>query len=90
MQRVFSQATGLLAKNGVFGVGEFFVVAVAAAFVDEFLRGGEALPIWLEELRRCRQHFIGLLGGRYSWIPVANPVGLSGSLAGTSGFASMT
>ncbi len=31
----------LLVKNGFLGVGEFFVAAVVAAIVDEFLGGGE-------------------------------------------------
>jgi len=30
---------------------------------------GQVLPICLEEIRRCRPYFIGLLGERYGWIP---------------------
>jgi hypothetical protein len=30
---------------------------------------GEALPLCLEAIRRCRPYFIGLLGERYGWVP---------------------
>jgi tetratricopeptide (TPR) repeat protein len=30
---------------------------------------GKVLPLCLEEIRRCRPYFIGLLGGRYGWVP---------------------
>ena len=34
---------------------------------------GEVLPICLEEIKRCRPYFIGLLGERYGWIPDTIP-----------------
>ncbi len=34
---------------------------------------GKVLPICLEEIKRCRPFFIGLLGERYGWIPDAIP-----------------
>ncbi|MDE3090905.1 MAG: NACHT domain-containing protein, partial [Chloroflexota bacterium] len=36
---------------------------------DEQKAEGQVLPICLEEIRRCRPYFIGLLGERYGWIP---------------------
>src|SRR5881628_3454508 len=30
---------------------------------------GKVLPLCLEEIHRCRPYFIGLLGGRYGWVP---------------------
>jgi len=30
---------------------------------------GKVLPICLDEIRRCRPYFIGLLGQRYGWVP---------------------
>ena len=30
---------------------------------------GKVLPICLEEIKRCRPYFIGLLGERYGWVP---------------------
>ncbi len=35
---------------------------------DEQKAEGEVLPVCLEEIRRCRPYFIGLLGERYGWI----------------------
>ena len=40
---------------------------------DEEAAEGQALPICLEEIKRCRPYFIGLLGERYGWIPQAVP-----------------
>ena len=40
---------------------------------DEQKAEGKVLPICLEEIRRCRPYFIGLLGERYGWIPDAIP-----------------
>ena len=37
---------------------------------------GKVLPICLEEIRRCRPYFIGILGERYGWIPNEIPNGL--------------
>ena len=36
---------------------------------DEQAAEGKVLPICLEEIKRCRPYFIGLLGERYGWIP---------------------
>jgi tetratricopeptide (TPR) repeat protein len=36
---------------------------------DEESAEGKVLPICLEEIRRCKPYFIGLLGERYGWIP---------------------
>lgn len=36
---------------------------------DEQKSEGKVLPLCLEEIRRCRPYFIGLLGERYGWIP---------------------
>jgi tetratricopeptide (TPR) repeat protein len=43
---------------------------------DEQAAEGKVLPICLEEIRRCRPYFIGLLGERYGWIPDALPADL--------------
>jgi nephrocystin-3 len=40
---------------------------------DEQAAEGKVLPICLEEIKRCRPYFIGLLGERYGWIPEAIP-----------------
>ncbi|MEJ2648192.1 MAG: DUF4062 domain-containing protein, partial [Sedimentisphaerales bacterium] len=36
---------------------------------DEQASEGKVLPICLEEIKRCRPYFIGLLGERYGWVP---------------------
>jgi nephrocystin-3 len=43
---------------------------------DEAVAEGKVLPICLEEIKRCRPYFIGLLGERYGWIPDAIPCGI--------------
>jgi len=40
---------------------------------DEETAEGKVLPLCLEEIRRCRPYFIGLLGERYGWIPDVIP-----------------
>ena len=40
---------------------------------DEQAAEGKVLPICLEEIKRCRPYFIGLLGERYGWIPESIP-----------------
>lgn len=41
---------------------------------DEQAAEGKVLPICLEEIKRCRPYFIGLLAERYGWIPESIPV----------------
>ena len=43
---------------------------------DEQAAEGKVLPICLEEIKRCRPYFIGLLGERYGWISDALPADL--------------
>ena len=43
---------------------------------DEQAADGKVLPICLEEIKRCRPYFIGLLGERYGWIPEVLPADL--------------
>src|SRR5260221_6085723 len=43
---------------------------------DEQVAEGRVLPICLEEIKRCRPYFIGLLGERYGWIPETLPADL--------------
>ena len=40
---------------------------------DEQQAEGKVLPICLEEIKRCRPYFIGLLGERYGWLPGVVP-----------------
>jgi nephrocystin-3 len=43
---------------------------------DEQAAEGKVLPICLEEIKRCRPYFIGLLGDRYGWVPDSIPAEL--------------
>ena len=40
---------------------------------EEQAAEGLVLPICLDEIRRCRPFFVGILGERYGWIPTAVP-----------------
>ena len=44
---------------------------------DEEAAEGRALPICLEEIKRCRPYFIGMLGERYGWVPQSVPEDLT-------------
>jgi nephrocystin-3 len=49
------------------------VVDLRWGVTDEETAEGQVLPICLEEIRRCRPYFIGLLGERYGWVPDSIP-----------------
>jgi len=40
---------------------------------EEQAAEGKVLPICLEEIKRCRPYFMGLLGERYGWVPDTIP-----------------
>jgi len=65
VKRVFPQLRKLCEQRGVTW-GE---VDLRWGITDEEKSEGKVLPICLEEIRRCRPYFIGLLGERYGWIP---------------------
>jgi len=65
VKRVFPQLRKLCEQRGVTW-GE---VDLRWGVTDEQSAEGQVLPICLEEIRRCRPYFIGLLGERYGWIP---------------------
>jgi len=65
VKRVFPQLRSLCERRGV-AWGE---VDLRWGVTDEQAAEGQVLPICLEEIRRCRPYFIGLLGERYGWVP---------------------
>src|SRR5438132_13478663 len=67
LKRVFPQLRKLCEARGVTW-GE---VDLRWGIPDEQKAEGKVLPICLEEIRRCRPYFIGLLGERYGWVPEA-------------------
>jgi tetratricopeptide (TPR) repeat protein len=65
VKRVFPRLRKLCEHRGVTW-GE---VDLRWGITDEQAAEGQVLPICLEEIRRCRPYFIGLLGERYGWVP---------------------
>jgi len=66
---VFPQLRKLCESRGVTW-GE---VDLRWGVTDEQAAEGKVLPICLEEIKRCRPYFIGLLGERYGWVPDTIP-----------------
>ena len=52
---------------------EFVEVDLRWGITKEESAEGQVLPICLEEIKRCRPYFIGLLGERYGWVPDTIP-----------------
>ena len=69
VKRIFPQLRRLCESRGVTW-GE---VDLRWGITDEQKAEGKVLPICLEEIRRCRPYFIGLLGERYGWVPEEVP-----------------
>lgn len=65
MKFIFPQVRKLCEQRGVVW-GE---VDLRWGVTDEQKAEGKVLPICLEEIRRCRPYFIGVLGERYGWVP---------------------
>ncbi len=70
--RIFPQLRRLCEQRGVTW-GE---VDLRWGITEQQSERGEVLPICLEEIRRCRPFFIGLLGERYGSIPGTVPAEL--------------
>ncbi len=64
IKRIFPQLRKLCDQRGVTW-GE---VDLRWGITDEQTAEGKVLPICLDEIRRCRPYFIGLLGERYGWV----------------------
>jgi len=65
VKRVFPQLRKLCEERGV-AWGE---VDLRWGVTGEQAAEGQVLPICLEEIKRCRPHFLALLGERYGWVP---------------------
>ena len=65
VKRVFPRLRKMCEERGVTW-GE---VDLRWGIPDERRAEGAVLPICLEEIRRCRPYFIGILGERYGWVP---------------------
>jgi len=69
VKRTFPQLRKICEERGVTW-GE---VDLRWGVTEEQKAEGKVLPICLEEIKRCRPYFIGLLGERYGWIPDTIP-----------------
>ena len=64
-KRVFPELRRICEQRGV----AWSEVDLRWGVTDEQAAEGEVLPICLGAIDRCRPFFIGVLGGRYGWIP---------------------
>jgi len=69
VKRIFPQLRKICEERGVTW-GE---VDLRWGITDEQVSEGKVLPICLEEIKKCRPYFIGLLGERYGWVPDSIP-----------------
>jgi tetratricopeptide (TPR) repeat protein len=69
VKRVFPQLRRLCEQRGVIWVD----VDLRWGVTNEQKAEGKVLPICLEEIKRCRPYFIGILGERYGWVPQEIP-----------------
>jgi tetratricopeptide (TPR) repeat protein len=65
VKHVFPQLRRLCESRGV----AWCEVDLRWGVTDEQKAEGRVLPICLEEIKRCRPYFIGILGERYGWMP---------------------
>lgn len=72
VKRAFPRLRQMCEQRGV----AFTEVDLRWGISDEKRAEGAVLPICLEEIRRCRPYFVGLLGERYGWVPSELPAEL--------------
>jgi hypothetical protein len=65
IKRIFPQLQRLCEQRGIVW-GE---VDLRWGVTEEEARHGKVVRLCLEEIDRCRPFFLGLLGGRYGWVP---------------------
>src|SRR5690348_1219615 len=65
VKRVFPQLRKLCEERAV----TWAEVDLRWGITTEQVAEGQVLPVCLEEIRRCRPYFIGLLGERYGSVP---------------------
>lgn len=65
MKKIFPEIKQICRKRGV----DFSVVDLRWGISEEESRTGKVIEICVDEIERTRPYFIGLVGGRYGWIP---------------------
>lgn len=79
VKKVFPDVRQVCRQRGI----DFIDVDLRWGITAEEASDGGALAICLREVDRCRPCFIGILGSRYGWIPDAQPVLRSDTIAAT-------
>lgn len=65
IKKVFPRIKAECTKRGV----DFSVIDLRWGVTEEESKNGKVIEICLDEIQRARPFFVGLLGGRYGWIP---------------------
>lgn len=65
IKKIFPQLRKLCEERAV----TWTEVDLRWGITDEQKAEGKVLPLCLEEIKRCRPYFIGILGERYGWVP---------------------
>jgi nephrocystin-3 len=68
VKQVFPELNRRARERGV----EVVDVDLRWGITEEESRQGKVIPICLGEIDRCRPYFVGMLGERYGWIPLAD------------------
>lgn len=72
-KKIFPSIRETCEKRGV----SFTVLDLRWGITEEASRTGKVIEICMDEIRRTKPFFIGLLGGRYGWIPTEKETGLN-------------
>ena len=72
-KKIFPSIREACEKRGV----SFTVLDLRWGITEEASRTGKVIEICMDEIRRTKPFFIGLLGGRYGWIPTEKETGLN-------------
>ena len=76
-KKIFPRIREICEKRGV----RFSVLDLRWGITEEESRTGKVIEICMDEIKRTKPFFIGLLGGRYGWIPTEEETKLNWHLA---------
>ncbi len=65
VKKVFPEVRAICRERGV----TFTEIDLRWGLTREEAERGGVIPICMQEIERCRPFFIGILGGRYGWVP---------------------
>ena len=76
-KKIFPRIREICEKRGV----RFSVLDLRWGITEEESRTGKVIEICMDEIKRTKPFFLGLLGGRYGWIPTEEETKLNWHLA---------